>query len=84
MKHNIDQLLSAYIFDNKDFIKQSGFTTIAECILEETESLDGGFNWFLSDEESRHFEYESEFRDQAIKEITEYINENYNYSVEDF
>lgn len=49
MKHNIEQLLSAYIFDNKDFIKDSGYATVAEYILEDAKSLEGGFYWFLSE-----------------------------------
>lgn len=83
MKHNIEQLLSAYIFDNKDFIKDSGYATVAEYILEEASSLEGGYYWFLSDEEGRSIENDPEGQKQIVAEITEYINDNYNYSVED-
>lgn len=83
MKHNIEQLLSAYIFDNKDFIKESGRETVAEYILEEAKSLEGGFYWFLSDEEANSIENDPESQKQVVSEITEYINDNYNYPVED-
>lgn len=83
MKHNIEQLLSAYIFDNKDFIKDSGYATVAEYILEDAKSLEGGFYWFLSDEEASSIENDPERQKQVVSEITEYINDNYNYPVED-
>ena len=77
MKHNIEQLLSAYIFDNKDFIKESGRETVAEYILEDAKSLEGGFYWFLSDEEASSIENDPESQKQVVSEITEYINDNY-------
>ena len=83
MKHNIEQLLSAYIFDNNNFIKNSGYVTVAEYILEEAKSLEGGFYWFLSDEEANSIENDPESQRQVVSEITEYINDNYNYPVED-
>lgn len=83
MKHNIEQLLSSYICDNKDFIKDSGYTTVAEYILEDAKSLEGGFYWFLSDEEANSIENDPESQKQVVSEITEYINDNYNYPVED-
>lgn len=81
MKNSIKTLLDAYVHDNADFIKDSGYT-VAEFILADTEAEDHGWYWFLTDSEIEEFENSKEARERHINEIKEFVTENYNYKPE--
>lgn len=82
MKHNIEQLLSASISDNANFIKQSGRITVDEYLLDELEAS-GDWYYYLSEEEAKDFDNDPEYRKQVESEIEEYIKDNYNYPVDE-
>lgn len=81
MKNSIATMLDSFVHDNASYIKENGGNA-AEYILTDTDAHDQGYLWFLSDEEIEEFENNKEKRAEHIKEIREYVNENYNYEVE--
>ena len=81
MKNSIATMLDSFVHDNREYIKENGGNA-AEYIMTDTKAQDQGWLWFLSDEEIEEFENDSVRRKELIQEITEYVNENYDYDVE--
>jgi len=81
MKNSIETMLDSFIHDNREYIKENG-GNVAEYIMTGTEAQDQGWLWFLDDEEIEEFENDSMRRDELKREITEYVNKNYNYNIE--
>lgn len=83
MKPNIKQLLDSFVHDNEETIIEHGYN-VAEYILNDTESQDNGWLWFLTDEEIEKFEKFEQFgpeRQMFVNEITAFVNKNYNYNI---
>ena len=81
MKTNISQLINSLIHDNKEYIKDSGYETVSEYIINENENAEYGYYYYLTDEEIELFEKDSNYEENAKKEINEYINKYYNIPV---
>jgi len=82
MKNSIETLLDGFVHDSRESIKESGMTA-AEYIINDAKAQDQGWLWFLSDDEIDEYEASSaERRAEIRKEITDYVNNNYNYFIE--
>jgi len=82
MKNSIETLLSCFVHDSRESIKESGMTA-AEYIINDAKAQDQGWLWFLSNDEIDEYEASSaERRDEIRAEITDYVNDNYSYFIE--
>jgi len=81
MKNSIATMLDSFVHDNRKYIKENGGNA-AEYIMIDTKAQDQGWLWFLDDEEVEEFENNFMRRNELKREITEYVNKNYNYNIE--
>jgi hypothetical protein len=78
MKKTIETMMSGYIYDNSSYIKESQMT-VADFAILEAESMDQGWVWFLEEKETDEFYADGEKRDGLIREIKEFLKENYDF-----
>lgn len=79
MKSSIETMLNAYVYDNASYIKENG-GNVAEYILRDANAMDQGWLWFLSENEIEDFENGNDAK--YIAEITDYVNNNYDYIID--
>lgn len=79
MKSNISQLLDSVVQENEEYVREEE-VTFAEYILNQSESEDNGWLFYLTDEEIEEFENDEDKADEYIREIKEYVNWHYAYS----
>jgi hypothetical protein len=83
MKHSIETQVSAAAFDNKEYINEGGYDSIADYLIENAELQEHGWFWFLGEDEIEEFENNDTIAEQYIAEIKYYLTENFNYKLED-
>jgi len=83
MKSSITTLVESAAFDNKEFINDGGYESIADYLITNAENGDQGWLWYLSNEEIEVFQNDSEAADKMIEDIKDFLNTNYNYKLED-
>lgn len=78
MKNSVLTLTEAHVSDSKQYINGN----VAEHLINETQSMEFGYYFFLTDEEIESFEKDAEKRAELIEEVESFINENFNYENE--
>lgn len=79
MKSNVEQLVEGIVSDNTQFINGN----VAEYLLNNAENMEFGWYEFLTTEEIEEFENDSKRQEELIAEVTEFINDNFNYEMKD-
>ena len=79
MKNSALTLTEAFVYDNKKYISGN----IAEYLINNTKELEFGYYFFLTEEEIDLFEKSSEKKIELIKNVNDFILENFNYEIED-
>lgn len=74
MRKSIDTYINAIAHDNEQYIKDGGYSSIADYIISNAEST--GWQEFFDDSELNET---GEPTDEQIDELKAYLNENYNY-----
>ncbi len=74
MKANIKQLTDAHVSDSRTHIV--GNTAVH--LIEEARNMEGGYYFYLTNDEINEFETDDERRDELIEDIEAFIIENYN------
>lgn len=74
MRKSIDTYINAIAHDNEQYIKDGGYSSMADYIISNAEST--GWQEFFDDSELNET---GEPTDEQIDELKAYLNENYNY-----
>lgn len=82
MKNSAYQFTRQYISDAKVYNESSD--NIAEHLILTAQSEDNGYLFYLTEDEKEEFENNSERASELIQEIEDWINENFNYTFEEF
>lgn len=73
MRHSIDTYVQSIAHDNRQYIVEGGYESIADYIISDAENI-GWYEFFDSEE------YEnSDLTDEQIEELKEYLRKYYDY-----
>lgn len=75
MRKSIDTYVQSIAHDNAQYIKESGYKSVADYIISGAENR---IEWFEYFDDSELEELE-EPTDEQIEELKDYLNENYDY-----
>ena len=82
MKYSALQYTKQHLQEAKQY--QESDMNIAEYLILTAKAEDTGYFSYLTDEEIEEFENDSQRRDELEQEIETFINENFNFSFENF
>lgn len=74
MRKSIDTYVQSITSDNKEFIIEGGYESVADYIISNAEN-GTGYNEYFDDSELD----EGEPTEEQIDELKNYLNDNYNY-----
>lgn len=75
MRKSIDTYVQSIVNDNKEFIIEGGYESVADYIISNAEN-GTGYNEYFDDSE---LDESGEPTEEQIDELKEYLNDNYNY-----
>ena len=75
MRKSIDTYVKSIASDNKQFILEGGYESVADYIIINAEN-GTGYNEYFDDSE---LDESGEATEEQIDELKEYLNDNYNY-----
>ena len=75
MRKSIDTYVQSIANDNKEFIVEGGYESVADYIINDADN-GIGYNEYFDDSE---LDESGEPTDEQIDELKEYLNDNYNY-----
>ena len=75
MRNSIDTYVQSIASDNKQFIIEGGYESVADYIIRNTEN-GNGYNEYFDDSE---FDESGEPTQEQIDELKNYLNDNYDY-----
>lgn len=75
MRKSIDTYVKSIASDNKEFILDSGYESVADYIISNAEN-GTGYNEYFDDSE---LDESGEPTEEQIDELKEYLNDKYNY-----
>lgn len=76
MKKSIDTYVQSIASDNKQFILEGGYESVADYIISDADN-GTGYNEYFDDSETD--DNMGEPTQEQIDELKEYLNDNYNY-----
>ncbi len=76
MKKSIDTYVQSIASDNKQFILEGGYESVADYIISNADN-GTGYNEYFDDSETE--DNMGEPTQEQIDELKEYLNDNYNY-----
>jgi len=82
MKNSALQYTRQHLQEAKQY--QESDMNIAEYLILTAKAEDTGYFSYLTDEEIEEFENDSQRRDELEQEVETFINENFNFSFENF
>lgn len=82
MKKSIHSLVEQISLDNMNYISDN-YDSIADYIIHNAENSDQGWKEYLSEDEITEYENDPIIASKLIKNVTNYLNENFNYKLED-
>jgi hypothetical protein len=77
MKNSVLTLTESHVRDSKEYINGN----VAEHLINEMQSENNGYFFFLTNDEIELFEKNAEKRHELIQEIENFIIENFNYEI---
>jgi hypothetical protein len=80
MKNSVLQFTKQAVNDNKQYIDGN----VAEHLILTTQSLEHGYFEYLTEEEIEEFENNSKRRAELETEVEKFINDNFNFDIEEF
>lgn len=78
MRKSIDTYIKSIASDNKKFILEGGYESVADYIISNAEN-DTGYNEYFDDSE---FDESGEPTQEQIYQLKNYLNDNYDYMPE--
>lgn len=75
MRNSIDTYVQSITSDNKQFIIEGGYESVADYIIRNAEN-GNGYNEYFNDSE---FDESGEPTQEQIDELKNYLNDNYDY-----
>lgn len=78
MRNSIDTYVQSIASDNKQFILEGGYESVADYIISNAENCTG-YNEYFDDSE---FDESGEPTQEQIDELKNYLNDNYDYMPE--
>nr|UVY16711.1 MAG: hypothetical protein [Bacteriophage sp.]DAI44471.1 MAG TPA: hypothetical protein [Caudoviricetes sp.] len=78
MRNSIDTYVQSIASDNKQFILEGGYESVADYIISNAEN-GTGYNEYFDDSE---FDESGEPTQEQIDELKNYLNDNYDYMPE--
>lgn len=78
IKRNVESLVASYLYDNQEYLKSSGCSTIAEYLKNDL-NQDGDYWWFL--ESDTDFYKDAILTEEDRKMVEEWIDANYNIKI---
>ena len=76
MRKSIDTYVQSIVNDNKEFIIEGGYESVADYIISNADN-GTGYNEYFDDSETE--DNMGEPTQEQIDELKEYLNDNYNY-----
>lgn len=76
MRKSIDTYVQSIASDNKQFILEGGYESVADYIISNADN-GTGYNEYFDDSETE--DKHGEPTQEQIDELKEYLNDNYNY-----
>jgi len=77
MRYNIDQYIDSIIRDNRKYIIEGGYESVADYLIHYADNSDSGYYEYFSDNEK-----EFDLTDEQIEELKSYILSKYNYMIQ--
>lgn len=75
MRKSIDTYVQSIVNDNKEFIIEGGYESVADYIISNADN-GNAYNEYFDDSE---LDESGEPTEEQIDELKEYLNDNYNY-----